>query len=509
MSIKARLTQNGSPTAPGGGAPTAPTSDPTPTRGPTGTDARPGNGAGSGSGSGVGSGTAATPPAGSRSTRSSTGRPGMSPAVVDPLIEVRRKAQELMFERMGSRLFDPNLTQEQLRGYVVEEIRSALAESTVPLTEAEREDLVSAVVLDLLGYGPIQALLDDVSVSEIMVNSTEPIWVERHGQLEETPRSFASEDHLRRVIDRIVDQIGRRVDESSPMVDARLPDGSRVNAVIPPLAVDGPALTIRKFSHDPLTIDDLIGFGSMSSNLSDLLRAAVAGRVSILISGGTGTGKTTMLNVISNFIPDGERLVTIEDAVELQLQQRHVVRLETRPPNVEGKGEVEIRALVRNSLRMRPDRIIVGEVRGAEALDMLQAMNTGHEGSLTTLHANSPRDALARLETMVLMAGLDLPLAAIREQIASAIQLIVQIGRLSDGTRRVTQVAEVVGMESGVIQLGDLFLFETDGSFDASGHFVGQLVPTGIRPDFERQIRQRGIELPTSLFDSPRTAERR
>jgi len=419
---------------------------------------------------------------------------------VDPMLELRLRAQQVMFDRLGSRLFDASLTSEQLRTYVVEELHNAVAESNIPLTDTERDDLVSDVVHDILGYGPIQEFLDDDTVTEIMVNSTEPIYVERSGQLEETASNFASQDHVRRVIDRIVDQIGRRIDESSPMVDARLADGSRVNAVIPPLAVDGPSLTIRKFSREPMTITDLVGFGSMSDELAQFLQAAVEGRISIVISGGTGTGKTTMLNAISNFVPDRERLVTIEDAVELQLQQRHVVRLETRPPNVEGKGAVEIRSLVRNSLRMRPDRIIVGEVRGAEALDMLQAMNTGHEGSLTTLHANSPRDALSRLETMVLMAGLDLPLAAIREQIASAIQMIVQITRLSDGTRRVTQVAEVAGMESGVIQLSEIYLFENAG-LDSNGRFVGAIMPTGLRPDFEQQIRQRGIELPAGVYD--------
>ena len=419
---------------------------------------------------------------------------------VDPMLELRLRAQQVMFDRLGSRLFDASLTSEQLRTYVVEELHNAVAESNIPLTDTERDDLVSDVVHDILGYGPIQEFLDDDTVTEIMVNSTEPIYVERSGQLEETASNFASQDHVRRVIDRIVDQIGRRIDESSPMVDARLADGSRVNAVIPPLAVDGPSLTIRKFSREPMTITDLVGFGSMSDELAQFLQAAVEGRISIVISGGTGTGKTTMLNAISNFVPDRERLVTIEDAVELQLQQRHVVRLETRPPNVEGKGAVEIRSLVRNSLRMRPDRIIVGEVRGAEALDMLQAMNTGHEGSLTTLHANSPRDALSRLETMVLMAGLDLPLAAIREQIASAIQMIVQITRLSDGTRRVTQVAEVAGMESGVIQLSEIYLFENAG-LDSNGRFVGEIMPTGLRPDFEQQIRQRGIELPAGVYD--------
>ncbi|MFM8305048.1 MAG: CpaF family protein, partial [Actinomycetota bacterium] len=369
--------------------------------------------------------------------------------------------------RMGQRLFDPSLTEHELREFVITEINSLMTETRVPLSDEERHQLVSGLVADVLGFGPVEVFIADPSVTEIMVNSTDPIFVERRGRLEETNVRFRNAEHLLRVIDRIVTRIGRRIDEASPMVDARLPDGSRVNAIIPPLAVDGPALTIRKFSREILGVDELIEYGTLTHEAADFLSYAVEMGITVLVSGGTGTGKTTVLNVLSSQIPEDERIITIEDAVELQLKQKHVVRLESRPANIEGSGEVTIRTLVRNALRMRPDRIIVGEVRGAEALDMLQAVNTGHDGSLCTIHANSPRDALSRLETMVLMAGFDLPLRAVREQIASGIDLVVQLQRQRDGSRKMVQISEVVGMEGDVITMNDLF--EVDGEGDGTG----------------------------------------
>ena len=336
-----------------------------------------------------------------------------------------------------------------------------------------------------------------------MVLSDQSIYVERNGRLELTEATYVSQDHLRAVIERIVSAVGRRIDESSPTVDARLPDGSRVNAVIPPLAVDGPQLTIRKFSKRPLLAPDLIALGAFDEPLSDFLTKCVEGRLNILVSGGTGTGKTTMLNVLSAAIPDSDRIVTIEDAVELRLNQRHVVRLEARPANIEGRGEVTIRDLVKNSLRMRPDRIVVGEVRGAEALDMLQAMNTGHEGSLSTLHSNSPRDALSRLETMVLMAGFELPVRAIREQVVGAVDLIVHLSRMRDGSRKVTRVVEVEGLEGETVTLSDLFVYQAHPELDEEGRVQGVMVPTGIRPKFETRLREAGHPLDTSIFGDP------
>ncbi len=423
-----------------------------------------------------------------------------APSRTDPVADMRRKAQETLFARIGNRLYDASLSPDQLRSIVVTELTGIVADNDIALTDDERHALVSAVTEDVLGYGPIQEFLDDPSVTEVMVNSTESIYIERGGKLVDTGSRFYSAEHLRRMIERIASQVGRRIDEASPMVDARLPDGSRVNAIIAPLAVDGPVLTIRKFARRALGVEDLIDIGTMTRQLADFLEACVKGKVTIVVSGGTGSGKTTLLNGLSSFLPEEERIVSIEDAVELQLQQRHRIRLESRPANIEGKGLVTIRDLVRNALRMRPDRIVVGEVRGAEALDMLQAMNTGHEGSLTTLHANSPRDALSRIETMVLMAGMDLPLSAIREQMASAIDLIVHIERLTDGTRRVVQVSDVAGMESSVVQLNELFSFDFGAGTDANGRFSASIAPTGIRPTFEAKIRRSGIQLTADTF---------
>ena len=369
-----------------------------------------------------------------------------------------------------------------------------------PLSAAERQGLVQEISDDVLGHGPIERYLADDTVTEIMVTGDRPIYVERNGRLHETTTRFISHDHLRRVIERIVSQVGRRIDESSPMVDARLPDGSRVNAIIPPLAVDGPVLTVRKFSREPYRVHDLVRFGTLSDASVDLLAKCVAGKLNVLVTGGTGTGKTTLLNVLSSFVPEDERLVTIEDAVELQLLQRHVVRLESRPANIEGRGQVSIRDLVRNALRMRPDRIIVGEVRGPEALDMLQAMNTGHEGSLSTVHANTPRDALARIETMVLMSGVDLPTRAVREQVSSSLDLIVHLSRLRDGSRRVTQITEVVGMEGDAITLQELFRFDYHAGIGDDGRYLGSLAPTGLRPTFAERLTDVGIELPAAIF---------
>ena len=420
--------------------------------------------------------------------------------IADPFASVRASVQDALFADLGTRIFDPTLDQQQLQEVVVERLEEILAETQLPLSDEERRDLVRQLTEDVLGYGPVQQFLDDVEVTEVMVNSTDQIYVERKGQIEATGRRFQSVEHVRRVIDRIVTGVGRRIDEASPMVDARLPDGSRVNAVVPPLTVDGPMLTIRKFSAVPFDVEDLIGFKTITPRLASFLDACVRAKTSILVSGGTGSGKTTLLNVISSYLPETERLITIEDAVELRLRQRHVIRMESRPPNIEGKGEVTIRDLVRNALRMRPDRIIVGEVRGAEALDMLQAMNTGHEGSLTTLHANSPRDALSRLETMVLMAGMELPLQAIREQVASAIDMIVHVNRMSDGSRRITAVSEVTGMEGSMIQLNELFHYDASGEMDEEGNLTATIQPTGLRPTFEAKLKAQGVDFGSEMF---------
>ncbi len=421
----------------------------------------------------------------------------------DALRKLKDKTASTLFERIGARLNDPSLSEEQLHALVQAELNEVVEEAAIPLSAEQRRRLTQEVRDDVLGYGPLQPLLDDDAISEIMVNGHEMVYIERDGRLQRADTRFASEESLRRVIERIVSRVGRRIDESSPMVDARLPDGSRVNAVIPPLAFNGSSLTIRKFSRDPLKVDDLIRFGTITPEMADLLHACVAAKLNIIVSGGTGTGKTTLLNVLSSFIPDDERIVTIEDAVELQLQQEHVVRLESRPRNIEGKGEITIRDLLRNSLRMRPDRIVVGEVRGGESLDMLQAMNTGHDGSLSTVHSNSPRDAVSRLETLVLMAGMELPLRAIREQIASAVDLIIQLTRLRDGTRRVTAVTEVHGMEGQTVTLQDVFVFDYSAGVDSNGRFLGKPKATGIRPRFSERFEELGINLPAGLFGRP------
>ncbi|AWB94022.1 pilus assembly protein CpaF [Aeromicrobium chenweiae] len=426
-------------------------------------------------------------------------------SVTDGFAEVKARASEALFERLGTRVNDSTLTEGQLHELVRDELGGIVAAETL-LTADERRRLMREVQDDAIGLGPLQRMLDDDSITEIMVNTYNQVYVERHGRLQASPARFSSEAHLRRIIERIVAKVGRRIDESSPLVDARLADGSRVNAVIPPLAVDGSSLTIRKFSRNPLSVSDLVGFGTMSEQMAHLLHACVQAKLNILVSGGTGTGKTTLLNVLSGFIPRGERIVTIEDAVELKLQQPHVVRLESRPPNIEGSGEVRIRDLVRNALRMRPDRIVVGECRGGEALDMLQAMNTGHDGSLSTLHANSPRDAMARLETLVLMAGMDLPLRAIREQAASAVDLIVQIGRLRDGSRRITHVTEVHGMENDTIVLQDVFVFDFAAGVDQHGRFLGQALPTGVRPRFSERFDDLGIPFDLASLNVTREA---
>jgi pilus assembly protein CpaF len=436
---------------------------------------------------------------------SDSSRPSPTPrtsGASEALIRLKAEARDELFARLGGRLTDSSLKESELQALVRRELTSLVQGAEIALKPEERRQLIADLTDDVLGYGPLQKLLDDEDVTEIMVNGHAHVYIETEGRLSRANVEFTGEDHLRRVIERIVSRVGRRIDESSPLVDARLEDGSRINAIIPPLAVDGSALTIRKFGKEPLTVDDLVGKGSLSPSMVSLLEAAVQARLSVLVSGGTGTGKTTLLNVLSSFIPGDERIVTIEDAVELQLQQEHVVRLEARPPNIEGRGEVTIRDLVRNALRMRPDRIIVGEVRGAESLDMLQAMNTGHEGSMSTLHANTPRDAIARLETMVLMAGMDLPLRAIREQIASAIDIIVHLTRLRDGTRRVTHVTEVQGMESDVITLQDAFVFDYAAGVDHTGRFLGTTRPTGVRPGFTEHFAELGIELPEHVFEA-------
>jgi len=425
--------------------------------------------------------------------------------VKDPLAAIRERAQIALFAKVGSRINDATISEEELAMFVADELRKVLDNEAAPLSLQERKTVAQQLRDDLLGYGPLQPLLDDPTITEIMVNGKDPIYIERAGKIIETDIKFASTTHLRRVIDRIVSGVGRRIDESSPMVDARLPDGSRVNAIIPPLAVDGAVLTIRLFAKDPFTMDDLVGIGTLTEPTAQFLRACVEGRLNLIVSGGTGTGKTTLLNALSSYIPEDQRIITIEDAVELQLQQKHTIRLEARPANVEGRGEISIRDLVRNSLRMRPDRIIIGESRSGEALDMLQAMNTGHEGSLSTVHSNSPRDAIARLETMVLMAGVELPDKAVREQVASALHVIVHLTRMPNGMRAVTHITEVVGMEGPTVTLQDIYEFDYTGG-DEHGS-AGVLRPTGIRPQFTDKLEALGFDLPANLFGDP--ADRR
>jgi len=419
---------------------------------------------------------------------------------VDPFGAVKRSVHEALLDELGPTLYDAHLDQQELEQQVMLTLQAVLQRDETPMTSADRARVTQEVADDILGHGPLEPYLRDPEVSEIMVNGYDQIYVERDGRLYPITAVFTDEWHLRRTIDKIVARVGRRVDEASPMVDARLPDGSRVNAVVPPVALDGSLLTIRKFATDPFTVDDLISFGTMTVPVAQLLEACVRGRLNIVIGGGTGSGKTTTLNVLSSFIPADERIVTIEDAAELQLRQEHVLRMEYRPPNLEGRGEIPIRDLVRNSLRMRPDRIIIGEVRDAAALDMLQAMNTGHDGSITTVHSNTPRDSLARLETMVLMAGIELPQRAIREQLASAVDLILHQSRLKDGTRRITHITEVDGMEGAIVTLQDLFLFDYHAGVDEHGRFRGSLRGTGLRPRFLDTLADRGIPLPLETF---------
>jgi pilus assembly protein CpaF len=452
-------------------------------------------------GSGNGSGTSLAETAASR-TETLAAAPPPERGAADPYAELKTRVHHACIAKLGPELFTAETTGD-LSERVLRAVTEQLALDRTPLTRDERRQLVREITDDILGYGPLEPFLRDDSVTEIMVNGGERIYIERSGKIELSDSTFVDDAHLLRIIDKIVSQVGRRVDEASPMVDARLPDGSRVNAIIPPLALRGPTLTIRKFSRDPYTMDDLINFGTVTAKSAHFLAACVQGKLNVLVSGGTGTGKTTTLNALSAYIPGDERIITIEDAAELQLQQDHVITLESRPPNIEGQGEVKIRELVRNALRMRPDRIIVGEVRGPETLDMLQAMNTGHEGSLTTIHANSPRDALARLETLVLTAGVELPLRAIREQVASAFDLLIQITRLVDGSRRISHVTEVLRMESDVITLQDIFLARPPDEESAAAQISRLLSPlscTGLKPHFLEKMAANGVTLPATFF---------
>jgi len=415
------------------------------------------------------------------------------------LQEMKSRLHKSLINRMDlTKLAE--LTPEQVHAEVSRLAESVLAQEAMPLSLSERDRLVNDVQHELFGLGPLEPLLADHTISDILVNRHSTIYIERRGKLEATNVAFKDDEHLMRVIERIVSSVGRRIDESSPMVDARLRDGSRVNAIIPPLSIDGPVLSIRRFGAEPLRMQALIDNKALTKDIADMVEMCVAARLNVLISGGTGAGKTTLLNALSAYIPTNERIVTIEDSAELQLQQPHVVRLETRPPNIEGKGEVTQRDLVRNALRMRPDRIVIGEVRGGEAIDMLQAMNTGHDGSLTTIHANTPRDALARLETMIQMTGMRLSDRAMRQQVASAINLVVQVARLSDGTRRVTSISEITGMEGETITMQEIFLFERTG-VDGQGQVIGRFKPTGIRPRFAEKLKACGMQLPRVFFE--------
>jgi pilus assembly protein CpaF len=436
--------------------------------------------------------------------RLTTLRPAAPPSGKDPFSDVKNRVHMAVIGELGPQLFNANMDPLALRDRVLSDLAEHLSREN-GISRDDRDRLVSEIADDILGHGPLERLLADESVTEIMVNGPYDVWVERQGRLFETTVRFTDESHLRRIINKIVAQVGRRIDESSPLVDARLPDGSRVNAIIPPLSLSGPLVTIRKFSKKRLNLNDLTRLGTLTTETVEFLQRCILAELNVLISGGTGSGKTTLLNALSTAIPEADRIVTIEDAAELRLNQRHVLRLEARPKNIEGEGEIAIRELVRNSLRMRPDRIIVGEVRGAEALDMLQAMNTGHDGSLCTVHANTPRDALARIETMVLMAGFDLPVRAIRQQVASALDLIVHLERLEDGGRRVTAITEVQRMESEVITLQDIYDFKVD-HVTPDRTVVGSLCSTGLRPTFLHKFEKRGVSLPVSLFSTQRAA---
>jgi pilus assembly protein CpaF len=430
--------------------------------------------------------------------RIQTARPLTGSDGRDPFSELKNRIHMTLINELGPQLFSVGVDPGEIRGRVESDLRDRLDGET-GLSREDRDRLLAEIADDVVGYGPLERLLADESISEVMVNGPHEIWVERQGRLYETNLRFNDDSHLRRIINKMVAQVGRRIDESSPMVDARLPDGSRVNAVIAPLSLSGPLLTIRKFAQKRFGLDELVRIGTLSRETVEFLRLGVEAELNILISGGTGAGKTTLLNALSASVPNSDRIVTIEDAAELQLKQEHVLRLEARPKNIEGEGEIAIRDLVRNSLRMRPDRIIVGEVRGAEALDMLQAMNTGHEGSLSTVHANTPRDALARIETMVMMAGFDLPMRAIRQQVASALDMIIQLERLEDGTRRVVTITEVQRMESEIITLQDLYEFKLEQVMP-DRTVLGNLEPTGLRPNFVHKFLKRGVELPASMF---------
>jgi len=414
---------------------------------------------------------------------------------------IKRKIHSGIIEKLSDEIINKKIEDAELKLKVRREVLKLMREETIPLTSEEKQIIIDDLVNDVVGYGPIEKFLKDDDVTEIMVNNPKSIFIEKFGKIYPTNKSFLDEAHLMRIIDKIVSRVGRRIDEASPYVDARLPDGSRVNVIIHPLAINGPMLTVRKFAREPFTIEDLIEMGTCTRKTADFLEACVRGKLNVIASGGTGTGKTTTLNVLSSFIPNDERIITIEDAAELQLSQSHVLRLESRPPNIEGKGEIAIRDLVRNSLRMRPDRIVVGEVRGGEALDMLQAMNTGHDGSLSTVHANSTRDVLSRIETMVLMAGIDLPIRAIREQISSAINLIVHMNRLKDGTRRFVKITEVQGMEGEIITLQDLFIFDYSAGIDEKGKFLGDIKSTGLLPNFMGRLHDIGVDVPMEIFE--------